>query len=85
MVAPWANPEESLREYGVNLTDLKEVKEADCVVFAVSHLEFKELSINKIDNLFKVDLPNEEKIIIDVKSLLDKDELISKNYSFWRL
>lgn len=85
VVDPWANSEESLTEYGINLTDLKEVKEADCVVFAVSHPEFKELSLNKINNLFKEDLPNEEKIIIDVKSVLDKDELISKDYSFWRL
>ena len=30
-------------------------------------------------------MPNDEKIIIDVKSILPKDELLAAGYRYWRL
>lgn len=85
IVDSWASSEEAKKEYGVELTNFQEVKEADCVVFAVSHPEFKELSFNEIDSLFKDELPNDERILIDVKSILDKEVFTAENYTFWRL
>lgn len=51
---------------------------------AVAHKEFKTLSLDKIDSFYKK-LPNSEKVIIDVKSMLDKKEIKSKGYSYWCL
>ena len=85
VVDPWADVDEAKSEYGVELVDLSEVKAADSLVFTVAHPEFTQLSFEEIADLFKAENPNEEKIIIDVKSILDKDQFISEGYSFWRL
>lgn len=84
IVDPEADADEAKREYDINLVDIKEVKDADCIVFAVAHDKFKELSWNEIDSLYG-DFDNKDKVLIDVKSILDKKEVESKGYSYWRL
>ena len=42
------------------------------------------MSLEKIDILFGK-FPNEEKIIIDVKSIFDKKAIEERGYSYWRL
>lgn len=84
VVDPQADADETRREYGVELVDFNTVGEADCVVFAVAHDEFRNLNLSKIDKLFNNTNCN-EKIIIDVKSMLDKVELKKLGYSYWRL
>lgn len=78
------NKEEVEKFYNIKLEPLKQVKDADCVVFAVAHKEFKDMKLNDIDKLFKVS-NNCEKIIIDVKSILNKEELKKKGYKYWNL
>lgn len=84
VVDSWANPVDAKKEYGVNLTAIDSVENADCIVFAVAHKEFKNLSLDAMDNLF-APVDNSEKVVIDVKSILDKQQLIDKGYSYWRL
>lgn len=80
-----ADPYVAKQEYGVNLVPLDSiVNQADCLVFAVAHDEYKSLSIEEIDNMFGLS-PNKEKVIIDIKSILNKRELENKGYSYWRL
>lgn len=85
VVDPWADADEAKAEYNIELTDLNEVEDADVLVFTVAHPEFSDLSIEKVNELFKEELTNEDKIIIDVKSILDKEQYTSENYTFWRL
>jgi len=85
IVDPWADEEDTEKEYGIHLTDLKNIDNADAVIFAVGHDEFKSLSIEEIDNLFKENLENNKKIIIDIKSVLDNKLLSNVNYNYWRL
>ncbi len=84
IVDPQADAAEAKREYGVELTALENVHEADCVILAVAHKEFKQMSTAKLDKLF-TDGPNEQKVVIDVKSILNKQELERAGYRFWRL
>lgn len=84
VVDPAANKEEVKKEYGIELKKLKDVHDVDCVVFAVSHDEYKKMSLNDIDKLFG-NYPNNEKILIDVKSIFCKKEIEKKGYSYWRL
>lgn len=79
-----ADPIDVRHEYGLELTPLKDVKDIDCLVLAVAHDEFKNMDIEEIEGLFG-DFPNEEKVVIDVKSILDKKALEDKGYSYWRL
>ena len=84
MVDPEADAAEAKSEYGINLIDIKEVHDADCLVLAVAHNTFKNMSWNELDDLYR-DLDNNEKVLIDVKSILDRKEIEQKGYSYWRL
>ena len=84
VVDPEADAAEAKHEYGVDLVEINEVKDADCLVLAVAHDTFRKLDWNQIDSLYG-DFDNNEKILIDVKSILDKKEIEAKGYSYWRL
>jgi len=68
-------------EYGVKPIDKKDLNDFDCIIIAVAHESFKKLDLEK---LFK-DAPNKQKVIIDVKSILDKEKYLNKGYNIWRL
>lgn len=84
IVDPQANANEALKEYGVRLIDLKNIGNVDCLVFAVGHNEFRNLSVEEVERLF-YEGGNSEKVIIDVKSILDKNEFVKRGYSYWSL
>ena len=84
IVDPYAKYEDVYSEYGIKMSNLKDVKDVDCIVFAVAHDEFKRMKIEDIEGLFG-NYANNEKVIIDVKSILNKDEIIKKGYRYWRL
>ena len=77
-----AIPSEIEYEYGVKPVSKNDyLHDYDCVIIAVAHDSFKELDIGA---LFKV-TDNSKKVIIDVKSILNKDDCLSKGYHIWRL
>lgn len=82
---PWADVDVARQEYGVDLVSFAELPRADCVIVAVGHNEFRSLSMMQIKELFKEELANEEKVLIDVKSLYRMDELKASGLRFWRL
>jgi UDP-N-acetyl-D-galactosamine dehydrogenase len=84
VVDPEADSAEAMHEYGVALTPIADVKDADCLVFAVAHQGFRNLSWDQIDDMFAPQ-PQAGKVIIDVKSILDRKELDARGYTYWRL
>lgn len=84
VVDPEADADEAKHDYGIDLVDINEVKNADCLVLAVAHDIFKRMSWEDIDNLYG-DYENYEKVLIDVKSILDRKEIEDIGYSYWRL
>lgn len=84
IVDPWVNAEEAMREYGVRLTDIDAITNANCIIVAVAHNQFKQLSVEDIDRLFASG-PNEEKVLIDVKGLFNIVDLKRKGFTYWRL
>lgn len=84
VVDPWASERDAMHEYGVTLTKLEDVKDADCVIVAVAHNEFRALSLNEIKALF-VNSPDDEKVLIDVKGLYKVSELEASGMKYWRL
>ena len=81
---PWADENDALKEYGVALTSLEEVNNADCVIIAVAHNEFKDMPLEKIKTLFR-NCDDGEKVLIDVKGLHTVDELEKSGMKYWRL
>ncbi len=84
VVDPWASQRDAMHEYGVTLTPMEEAKDADCIIVAVAHNEFKALSLADIDAMFKA-VPQNEKVLIDVKGLYQLDQLKASGMRFWRL
>lgn len=84
VVDPWASEEDALKEYGIKLTALSEVKDADCVVLAVAHDQFKSLHVEELDRIYKK-AQNNEKVLIDVKGIFNKKDIQQKGYRYWRL
>ena len=81
----WADSEIAKHEYNIDLTPWADVPKADCVIVAVGHNEFRNLSMMDLKKIFKSELADEEKVLIDVKSLYRMDELIASGMRFWRL
>ncbi len=84
IIDPIADAKEAKQLYGVEFVPIDEIQEMDAVIIAVAHKEFIELSMKKIDSLFK-DTRNEKKVLIEVKGILDKQKVISAGYNYWRL
>lgn len=85
VVDPWADENDAYREYKVELTKLKDVSAADCIIVAVSHNEFKNMNISDIDSYFRKDLANEQKVLVDVKGIFNLTEVKTAGYRYWRL
>lgn len=81
----WADKEIAKHEYGVDLVEFNNLPKADCVIVAVGHNEFRSMSTMQLKELFKDNLPDGEKVLIDVKSLYRQDELVASGMKFWRL
>lgn len=84
VIDPWANVDEVMREYGVELAEAGEISDADCVIIAVAHNEFKAMPLSEIDKIFK-DTENKNKVLVDVKSMIDKKAAQDAGYRYWRL
>lgn len=84
VVDGWASESDAQKEYGITLTKLSDVNDADCIIFAVAHDEFKKMSLDDVDKYF-ANMPNCEKVLIDVKGIFSIDELDNKGYKYWRL
>lgn len=84
VIDPWADVDEVMREYGVELAEAGEISDADCVIIAVAHNEFKTMPLSEIDKIFK-DTENKNKVLVDVKSMIDKKAAQDAGYRYWRL
>ena len=79
---PWADKADARRSYGVELVPMDEMRDLDCLVVAVAHGQFREMSIDAYKAMF-ADGPDDRKVLVDVKSILDKAEFAG--YRYWRL
>lgn len=62
---PWANPDEVMHEYGVNILNVSPDKTYDAIIIAVAHAEFLALDINK--------LKNDQAVVYDIKACLPRE------------
>ncbi len=85
VVDNWADKDIAKKEYGVDLVPMNKVPKADCIIVAVGHKEYRSLSMMQLKEMFRSELPDNEKVLIDVKSLYRKDELDISGMRYWRL
>lgn len=84
IVDPVADVEETKREYGIELSDLSTIKDADCLVFAVAHDLYRTWGTEELSKLCG-DRSSGAKIVIDVKGIFDKKMLRSEGFRYWSL
>lgn len=85
VVDPWANEADAMREYGIKLSTLKDAQDADCVIVAVAHQQFKEMNLDKINSLFKKSNDKCENVLVDVKGIYKIPDLEKSGLRWWRL
>lgn len=83
VVDPWADKNETLKEYDINLVEFNELNNVDCLIFAVGHQVYKEMPLDKIISLYS--LNDKKKILIDIKGIFDIRDLQNKGFIYWRL
>lgn len=84
VIDPWASERDAIHEYGITLQPLDAAREVDCIVLAVAHEEFRKLGLAAINSMYK-EMPQNEKILVDVKGLYPIEELKKTGFSYWRL
>ncbi len=78
---PQADADESEKIYGMKFIEISDVKNMDAVILAVAHDEFKTLKMSDIDALYA----DGQKILLDIKGILNRKEYENAGYSYWRL
>ena len=84
VVDPWANEKDAMREYGVVLASMEDVHDADCIIVAVAHDVFRAIGLEEMKGLFRA-VPDDEKVLLDVKGLYRVEELKASGMRYWRL
>lgn len=78
---PEADSAEAKRLYGIEFADISAIRNADAVILAVAHDEFKKFTIDDIGAFFG----EGRKVLLDIKGLLDRKEYENAGYIYWRL
>lgn len=84
IVDPVADAREAKEEYGIEFVTIDEVKNMDAVIVAVGHDEFLNLNQNDITKLYK-DVSNNNRVLVDIKGILNKKEYTDAGYKYWSL
>lgn len=80
---PEADAVEAKCEYGIEFEAMKDIKGMDAVVLAVAHTQFTDLTETDIAKMFKTSLNN--KVLLDIKGILDRKAYEAAGYRYWRL
>ncbi|MCD4961909.1 nucleotide sugar dehydrogenase [Enterococcus casseliflavus] len=77
---PEADAQEAESIYGIKFVEESDMNNLDLVIIAVNHDTFAQKKIN-----YWLDKVNNQKVIMDLKGMLNKDEMKTENVSYWRL
>ncbi len=78
---PSADATEAKHLYTIEFAEIDTIRNMDAVVLAVAHTEFAKFTMADIEPLFG----EGQKVLVDVKGLLNRKEYEAAGYSYWRL
>jgi len=90
---PKADKKEVYDEYGIELKEVKDIRDVDAVILAVPHEEYNEFTLKYIstfynDNYIHINGNKESedrKVLVDVKGLFERIDAENMGYLYWRL
>ncbi|MBQ6806769.1 MAG: nucleotide sugar dehydrogenase [Lachnospiraceae bacterium] len=83
VVDPAADADEAKKLYGITFGTKEDIKDMDAVVIAVAHDEFLKLTKEDISKFYAP--KHKQKVLMDIKGLLDRKEYLTEDYLYWRL
>ncbi|CAM4282527.1 nucleotide sugar dehydrogenase [Lacicoccus alkaliphilus] len=79
---PVAVPEDVKRDLGIELVGDADLNDLDCVVLTVPHKAYlADFDLDRLSGLFR----NDQRVIVDVKGILDRNECEGKGCHYWSL
>ncbi len=78
---PTADAQEAKHLYNVDFVEINTIKNMDAVVLAVAHDEFSHFTMADMDKFFG----QGQKVLLDIKGLLNRKEYENAGYLYWRL
>ena len=78
---PKADINEAKSLYDVEFVDVSLIRNMDAVVIAVAHEEFTNLQMNEINRFFG----EGQRVLLDLKGILNRKEYQQADYLYWRL
>ncbi len=84
VIDPWTSERDAMMEYNIQLQSINDACEADCIILAVAHDEFKQMGLETLNGMFK-EMPQREKVLIDVKGMFSLKEVEKIGFTDWRL
>ena len=91
---PVACKEEIKEEYGIDMISMEDIKGVDAIILAVSHHQYREMSIKDFAPLYRGESLDEvaaakdeveKDVFIDVKGIMDRRSVDSDTMVYWRL
>ena len=76
----WVDPDEAKAEYGINLVSKEELHSLDAVVVCVAHSEFRQFTSNDWQKIL-----NRKSVVMDIKGILNRNDMKPLGVSLWRL
>ncbi|MDF2906309.1 MAG: capL [Herbinix sp.] len=81
---PQAEEVEVLQEYDIRLTPMDRIENMNAVIIAVAHDEYRQLTIDQVNRFFREGL-NQNKLLMDIKGILNKEIYALAGYRYWSL
>lgn len=81
---PVADVEEAETEYGLRFHQIGEIQEVDAIIIAVAHSEFIQMPKDELEKMFR-NTKDEQKVLLDLKGILNREEYVTRGYKYWRL
>lgn len=82
VVDPLADKKQAIKEYGIKLSEFEETNSIDAIILAVNHDEYVKINLEKLKEKYR---DQDNMILMDVKSCLNKKNANKLGYNFWRL
>lgn len=85
VVDPYVDKAEIQKHYGFEVVDAVDITNADCLIFAVAHQEFKEFTLEKLQAMSRDSFSGNKTVIVDVKNIFNRDQLENAGFAYWGL
>lgn len=79
---PVADQKEGMQEYNLKFNSYEEMKNLDAIIIAVNHDEFSNIKMEEWKGFF---VEGEQKVLLDIKGIIEKSNALKFDFNYWGL